>query len=641
MEDVARRYPEDALVGRDDLDVITPEAAPTLDALFAERVRRSGAETAYIEYDESRQRWVHYTWADMAREVRRWQAAFERDGLRKGDRVALRLRNCRHWVIFDQAALGLGLVVVPLYVSDRPDNANYVLKNSDAALLLVPNDRTWEELRSAAGETPGLKCVVLLSGSSEDGSARQLEEWLDVAEAGNLAAGRTVPDDLASIVYTSGTTGHPKGVMLSHRNLVSNAYSGLRSVAIGRRDLLLSFLPLSHTLERTVGYYVPLMAGTPVAYNRSLKLLSDDLLAVRPTGVITVPKVFERSYRMIKDRLSTESAVKQWLFDAAIAVGWKRFEYLQGRGPWDLTFLLWPLLDAVVAKRIRDRLGGRLRLAVVGGAPCPPVVARVFIAMGIMILQGYGLTESSPSITINTRRHNRPDTVGLPLHDVEVRLGGNRELLARGPNVMKGYWKDERATRAALDGDGWLHTGDQAEIEDGFIRITGRLKDILVLANGEKIAPADMESAIADDPLFEQVMVVGEQMPYLTALVVLDGKAWAAEAGRLSVDPGDESVLQQPAVESFLVDRVSNLVHDFPGYARIEKVTATLEPWTVESGLLTPTLKLRRSKVWQAFEPRIEKMYEGQDLYRTGVPERDLQDASRPRHRGNTGEPDS
>jgi long-chain acyl-CoA synthetase len=332
--------------------------------------------------------------------------------------------------------------------------------------------------------------------------------------------------------------------------------------------------------------------------------------------VIAVPKIFERSYGMIKEQLAEAPAIKRWLFRATVSTGWKRFEYQQGRGPWDLSFLLWPALDRLVARKIRARLGGRLAMAVVGGAPCPPAVSRVFIAMGVMILQGYGLTETSPSISINTRKRNRPDTVGLPLHDVEVRVGNDDELQARGPNIMMGYWKDEEATAQTMLEDGWLRSGDQCEIRDGFIRITGRLKDILVLANGEKIAPADMESAIADDPLFEQVMVVGEQMPYLTALVVLEKEAWRKAAKRIGVDADDESVLGSDEVEQFLLERISNLIHEFPGYAQIEHVTASLAPWTVEGGLLTPTLKVKRPKVWEAFEEEIKAMYEGEDLYR-------------------------
>ncbi|HSH41461.1 MAG TPA: long-chain fatty acid--CoA ligase [Arenicellales bacterium] len=615
MEQVARIYPEDALAGRDDLDVITPETAPTLDALFAERVRRSGRRTACIEHDPQRGKWVHYSWQDLAREVRRWQAAFEREGLKKGDHVALRLRNGRHWVIFDQAALGLGLVVVPLYAADRPDNVNYVLDHSESVFLLVADNDAWDELHRAEGDTPRLKRIVVLAGESDGEHVMSLDDWLSDVDREELAAGNTAPEELASIVYTSGTTGRPKGVMLSHANMVHNAYSGLRSVAVRPSDLFLSFLPLSHTLERTVGYYVPLMAGAGIAYNRSLKMLSKDLAEIRPTAVISVPKVFERSYAMIKERLAEELFVKRWLFNAAVHTGWKRFQYRQGRGRWDLSFLAWPLLDRLVASPIRARLGGRLGLAVVGGAPCPPAVSKVFIALGIDILQGYGLTESSPSIAINTRRRNRPDTVGLPLPEVEVRIGEDDELLARGPNIMLGYWKDEEATREALDDDGWLHSGDQAQIEDGFIRITGRLKDILVLANGEKIAPADMEAVITDDPLFDQAMVVGEGMPYLTALVVLDADAWSKHARRLELSPGDEDALQSEAVESFMLERINGLIHDFPGYAKIERVTATLEPWSVDNGLATPTMKVKRAKVREAYEDTIERMYEGEEIF--------------------------
>jgi len=618
MQTVARAWPDNALEGRDDLDVIAPDAAPTLDAQFAERVRRSGGSTAYIEHDEASGKWLHYTWSQMAGEVRRWQAALEREGLAKGDRVAVRLHNCRHWVIFDQAALGLGLVVVPLYVADRPDNVNYVLDDSGAVLLLVPDVAGWQALHRADGETPQIRRVVVLEGAPDEGYVSQVDDWLDGAGRDELASGIAVPGDLASIVYTSGTTGRPKGVMLSHRNMVANAYSGLRSVAITPRDLLLSFLPLSHTLERTVGYYVPLMAGAQVAYNRSLKLLSEDLARLRPTSLITVPKIFERSYSMIKEQLAGAPAFKRWLFRAAVDIGWRRFEHQQGRGPWDISFLLWPLLDRWVAETVRDKLGGRLRLAVVGGAPCPPAVSRVFIALGIPILQGYGLTETSPSLSINTLERNRPDTVGLPLHDVEIRIGEHQELLARGPNVMLGYWRDEAATAEQLDEDGWLHSGDQAEIDDGFVRIIGRLKDILVLANGEKIPPADMEAAITDDPLFEHAMVVGEQMPYLTAVVVLDADAWKKAARDLAVDPADESALADSQVEELLLERIAGLIHEFPGYARIKRVTASLQPWTVEDGLLTPTLKVKRPKVLEAYDAQIKTMYEGQDLYRVG-----------------------
>ena len=617
-EPVATVYPKNALQGRDDLDVITPDVAPTLDALFRVRVQRSFEKTAYTEFDEGSGQWRDYTWAEIAAEVKRWQAALEAEGLKKGDRIALRLKNCRHWVIFDQAALGLGLVVVPLYVADRPDNVNYVLENSDSKLLFVENLQAWQELREAgADKLPDLQRVVVRNANSgDDTRVESMEDWLDGANQ-ELRQELTTPEDLASIVYTSGTTGHPKGVMLSHKNMLWNAYSGVRSVALLPSELMLSFLPLSHTLERTVGYYVPIMVGCGVAYARSIPELPEDLLTIRPTGIITVPRIFERVYSKIRTQLEEGPALKKRLFELTVEVGWRRFEYYQGRGAWRLSFLLWPILDALVAVKVRERLGGRLKVAVVGGAPVPPAVSRVFVGLGMTLLQGYGLTESSPSISINTVEQNIPSSIGLPVHDVEVRIGEHNELLARGPNIMLGYWKDEEATRAAVDQDGWLHTGDKAKIEDGFISIIGRIKDILVLANGEKVPPADMEAAIAEDPLFDQVLVIGEHMPYLTAVVVLNPRIWNEMAKQLAVEHDTEEVLSSEAVENALLERVRARIQTFPGYARIQRITATLEPWTVESGVLTPTLKIKRPQLLERFDDHIARMYEGHAIYKT------------------------
>ncbi len=610
-------YPPNALAGRDDIGAITPEAAPTLDALFRERVRRHRDKRAYSEFDAGAGAWRHYTWGDTAREVDRWRAALKAEALRQGDRVALRLRNCRHWVIFDQAALSLGLVVVPLYMADRPDNVSYVLHHSDAKLLLVESADAWRALREAAGELPQLKRVVVLDAVADHDAdlLQSANDW--VASKQEAEPEQVRPDDLASIVYTSGTTGRPKGVMLSHRNILSNAYSGLRSVAVLPTDIVLSFLPLSHTLERTVGYYVPMMAAAAVVYNRSIPELSEDFLAVRPTGVITVPRIFERMYSKLYAKLNDGPAWKRWLFDITVDIGWERFKYLQGHGEWQWRFALWPILDRLVASQVRAQLGGRLRIAVVGGAPLPPAVSRVFVALGLNLLQGYGLTESSPCISINTLERNRPETIGLPVHEVEVKIGDNDELLARGPNIMMGYWKDDAATEQVLDTDGWLHSGDQAKIdEDGFISIIGRIKEILVLANGEKVPPADMEHAIAEDGLFEQSLVIGEHMPYLTALVVLNKGLWEKEAKSLNINSNDQSALHSEKVEQVLLDRIRRRIHDFPGYARIRKTTATFTPWTVENGLMTPTLKLKRTKILEKYKDDIARMYEGHTLYK-------------------------
>ncbi len=618
-EQKATIYPDDALVGCDDLDVIPLAQAPTLDRLFSERVRRSPDRVAYADYDFARKCWCDYSWAEVAEKVAQWQCAMLASELKKGDHVALRLRNCLQWVLFDQAAIALGLIVVPLYVADRADNVNYVLAHARVKLLLVDTLQNWLELDAAEGSAPLLtKVVVQENCQSEDNRVVAMERWLSVPGSG-LVSVSNQPDELASIVYTSGTTGRPKGVMLSHANIVSNAYAGLRSVALTPDDVLLSFLPLSHTLERTVGYYLPLMAGAKVTFNRSISKLSQDFTAVRPTGVITVPRVFERSYTEIRAKIEHGPPLQKFLFDLTIRVGWKHFEWRQGRAKWTPDFIFRPLLDVLVAEKIRQRFGGNLRLVVVGGAPLPLTVAKMFIPLGIDLLQGYGLTESSPSISINTLQRNRPETIGLPLHGVSVKIGDNDELLAQGPNIMLGYWRNQAATKEVLS-DGWLHTGDQARIdEQGYITITGRIKDILVLANGEKIPPADMESAIAEDTLFDQSMVIGEQMPYLCALVVLNKHKWKDCARDLQVPIDDESALATEQVETFLLDRIKETISDFPGYAKIRRVTATLQPWTVDSDLITPTLKLKRAKIRERYQNEIAKMYEGHETFRTEV----------------------
>ena len=611
---VATIYPQNALTGRDDLDIIAPDQARHLHALFLERLQRTPNKTAYREHDGDD--WRDYTWSFVAEQIKRWRTALRNEGLEPGDAVALQLNNCLNWVTFEQAALSLGLVVVPLYVADRPDNCNYVIDHSDSRLLLLHTYEDWRVLSQAEGDTKQLKRVLILENTKAgDDLVRDVSSWLP--DKGDEYETYAPPaEELATIVYTSGTTGRPKGVMLSHANIVNNAYSCVRSVAVCPEDITLSFLPLSHTLERTVGYYVPMMAGAVVAFNRSIPELVEDLRVIKPTGIITVPRIFERAYTKIKSDIEQGARWKKVLLALTVDIGWARFEQRQGRGPWALKLLLWPIVDVLVAKKIRSGFGGRLAIAISGGAALPYSVGRFFNALGINVLQGYGLTEASPTITTNTVERNRPETIGLPMHGIEVKLGEQDELLARGPNVMLGYWKNPDATREVFTGDGWLRSGDQARIDDGFLVLTGRLKDILVLANGEKVPPADMEAAIAEDPLFDQSMVIGEQLPYLSALVVLNTDLWHQIAHKLHVDADDERALRDERVAAELLGRIQARTHEFPGYAKIRRVSALLEPWTVESGMLTPTLKVKRIKVREHYADRIAELYAGHEVYR-------------------------
>jgi long-chain acyl-CoA synthetase len=399
--------------------------------------------------------------------------------------------------------------------------------------------------------------------------------------------------------------------MLSHHNMLSVAAGSLQYFDILMDDLFLSFLPLSHTLERTAGYYLPIMAGASVAYSRGIPQLADDIMQVKPTILIAVPRIFERIYSRLQSQLSEKGALSRLLFQANVRIGWAHFNYRQGRQGWRPGFLALPLLNKLVANKVLTRLGGRMRLAVSGGAPLPESAAKLFIGLGLNLLQGYGLTETSPVISVNEPANNYPGSVGRAIPGVAVKVGDNDELLARGPGNMLGYWNNHKATAQTIDAEGWLHTGDQARIsETGHIYITGRIKDILVLSNGEKVPPADIESAIQSDELFDQALLIGEGESYLSALLVLNSDKWFSLAKQLKLDAMDSGSLSSKALQQFVVQRLRTLLHDFPAYAKIRRVSLTLEPWTVENGLLTPTMKVKRAKVIEHHQNDIRAMYQ-------------------------------
>jgi long-chain acyl-CoA synthetase len=518
-------------------------------------------------------------------------------------------------VFFDQAALGCGLVTVPLYTDDRPDNVAYIMTDSAVKALLVQDVGHWKRLAPALAGQEDLQRVLILNPPKTtpaagllDERVRFVDDWLP-QEAPPLTRRAGDPHALASIVYTSGTTGRPKGVMLSHYNMLSVAHAALTMIDAFQEDLFLSFLPLSHTLERTAGYYLPIMSGSAVAHARSVAQLAEDLLNIRPTVLIAVPRIFERVFARIQGQMDKQSGFKRSLFQLTTRVGWRRFEYRQGRKSWHPMLLAWPVLKLLVAEKVTAKLGGRLRMAVSGGAALSNPVARMFIGLGVPILQGYGLTETSPVISVNMPDDNEPDSVGIPLNGVEVRIGENEELLVKTPGMMLGYWNNHAATAEIIDADGWLHTGDQASIENGHIYITGRIKDILVLSNGEKIPPMDMELAISLVPAIDQVLVIGEARPYLAAIVVLNAEEWLKLAARFKLDPDADESLGNDKLQAYLLKKIKGCLKDFPGYAKIRRVIPTLEPWTVDNGLLTPTLKAKRARILKHFSDRITAIY--------------------------------
>jgi long-chain acyl-CoA synthetase len=546
----------------------------SLPDLFRERVAATPHGAAYREFARATGRWEAISWSEAGRRVERWLRALRSEALAPGARVAILARGSIDHMCMDQAVLAHGCVPVPLHAIDNPESIAYILADSEAQLLLVETERRWSDLAPLRGRFPRLRRVLSLAKPAS-GAVLWADAWLARADAGAAGVPAAVaPDALAAIVYTSGTTGKPKGVMLTHRNVVSNVEALLKIVDVRPDDRFLSFLPLSHTFERTVGYYTPIAAGACVAYARSVPELPQDLRAVRPTILVSVPRIYERIYaRLQEDRLAR---------------------------------LGWNILDRLfVGPRVRARMGGRLRFAITGGAPMALPVALRLRELGVEVLQGYGMTEASPVVSSNRPGNNDPASVGPPIPGVEVRIGDNDELLVRGPNVMAGYLNRPEDTRKAIE-DGWLHTGDQAGLRDGRIHIKGRIKDIIVTSTGEKIAPADLELAIQSDPLFAQAMVIGENRPFLAALLVLDLAHWTREAAALGVETKNPDA---DAARKFALERVRKALAAFPVYAAPRAAWLTLEPWTIENGLITPTLKLKRAAIEQRFAERIGALY--------------------------------
>lgn len=588
---------------------IAPAQARTLYGLFCRRAEQTPKATAYRHYDDGAKTWRSISWEEMAARVARIQGALGALGLARGERVGIALRNGPEWVACEQAALGLDLVVVPLYVDDRAESMAYILDHAAVKVLFMIDGHHFQRLRPALSGYTLLQKAVLLQGDHADERAVSFNAWISAQNT--LARSQAVPKDLATLVYTSGTLGRPKGVCLSHENILENAYAPLKLFDFTPEDCFLSFLPLSHMLERTAGYYLPMMAGCAVAYARSVQLLPEDLKTVQPTVLIAVPRIFEKVYARLTDRIQSGSALKRALFNRTLQIGWRRFEAAQSggkTGPIDT--LLWPLLDRLVAAKIRAALGGRLRLAVSGGAALNYEVGKLFLSLEVTLLQGYGLTEASPVISVNLPASNRPRSVGLLLPGIEAKLGEHDELLVRSRCVMLGYHRNEAATREAIDAEGWLHTGDQARLEGDRVFLTGRIKEILVLSNGEKVPPADIENSLKLDPLLDEAVVFGEGQPFIGAIVAINSDLWPGLAARLGLNPADPGALKSRETAHALVRHCNALLHHFPAYAKVRRVIAVMEPWTVDNGLLTPTLKVKRNEVLKQYAEEIKRVYE-------------------------------
>ncbi len=579
---------------------IRPVGAETIPQIFAERVDRSPNSIAYTEFDKGARVWVDTTWREVAALVERWRRAFARSGLTAGDRVALLLDNGLNWVCFDQAALSLGLVAVPLFGTDSPENWIYVLRDSSPALLLIGKYSDWKRLQPRQSEFSSIRTIVCAAGSQVAGtSVLSLSDWL----SGGIEPPKVevTPETLATITYSSGTTGHPKGVMLTHGNLANAARSVLARHPGYDTDVFLSFLPTAHVFARTVEYYAAMICGGRLAFARSIAELPQDFMVIRPTVLMGVPRIYERAWNAIESA-SKSSALSARLLNAAVRLYPIRARSVAHRtASWMAT--------RIVRKKILARFGGRIRLAVCGGAPLSSELAVRLRAVGLPLVEGYGMAEAAGPVSGDFVADYQPGTVGRLLNNVEARLLDGGELLIRSPSIMRGYWGRPDETEQAIDKDGWLHTGDLAEWVGERIRIVGRIHDVIITATGEKFASSELEMRIASDPLFEQAIVVGNNRSFVAALVVLNPLGWTDLASIRGIDPGNPNARE---AEMVLLERIGAVTKDLPSYCQVRRLHAMLEPWTVETGLATATMKLKRARIEDRYRDVIEKLFAGQ-----------------------------
>lgn len=590
------------------------------------RARQIPQTVALRQYDRKEKAWKDVTYASLDKQITAWRRALEALHLERGARVAILLNNSVDAVLADQAVLANGLIPVPLHAIDTPGSSAFILIDSQSSALITNKADRWSLIEKTNVPMPDLKHVILTeeTGINEKDEHRQIlskDIWLASGKDIQELPEGPKSEDLAAIVYTSGTTGRPKGVMLTHHNVVENVIATLIHIAPAPKPgyIFLSFLPLSHTFERTAGYYLALGMGCTITYNRSIMLLAEDLRTVKPDVLISVPRIYEKIYARINEQLGKKPAIARWLFNCAVNVGWRKFcaenKLPVPKSPWQFAdSFTGPILKKLVADKVLEQFGGNLKVAIAGGAALNGKVARVFGGLGLAPIQGYGMTEASPIIAGNSLTLNQPDTVGKLFSNLQMRLAPEtHEIQIRGSSIMKGYWKRPEDTARVLDSEGWLSTGDVGEInETGLLRIKGRIKEIIVTSTGEKVPPVDLELALETDPLFSQAYVVGENKPFISAVTVLNPEEWKKLAAELKVSASEAS-LKLTSVRTAILKRVKAAAADFPHYALPRKVLLTLKPWTIENGLLTPTLKLKRTPLAKFFKKEIDEIYEKHD----------------------------
>ena len=547
--------------------------------------------------------YVGITYKELRRQISNFSSALLGLGIERGDRVAILSSNRPEWVVSDLAIMSIGAIVVPVHMTLSSKLIEHILIDSGSRILIVNNQLQLNKVLLVEKEIPCLKKIIYMDIDSPDTPiSKPLLFWEDCMRNGKKQGLKPKHEshhnDIATIVYTSGTTDNPKGVMLSHYNILSNVRAAIDYVPIYHKDVFLSFLPLSHILERTSGYYAALSRGASIAYAENIKTLPQNFKEVRPTILISVPRIFEKLFDTIWERVKKGNPRVREFFVWALKQngnGWKHW-----------------ISDVIIFRKIRKSLGGRLRFTISGGATLNPKLAKFYERIGIKIYEGYGLTETSPVVSVNREEKKRFGSVGQPLMGVDVKIAADKEILIKGPNVMKGYFQKEDATSQAIDESGWFHTGDLGFIDsEGFLFVIGRSKEMMVLSTGKNVWPEVVENALNSDRYISQSMVIGNKRPYLTAIIIPQMKELEdfIQKNRIAYESIDE-LLEKPQIQNFYRERIDRATQDFAVNEKIVRFALIKNEFQQKKDELTPTLKLRRDIIYHKYEKEIEKMYQ-------------------------------
>lgn len=546
--------------------------------------------------------YVGITFKELRKQVYFFSSALLGLGIEKGDRVGILSSNHPEWVIADLAIMHIGAIVVPVHVSLSPRLIQHILLDSGARILIVNNQLQLNKVLLIEKNLPDLKKIIYMDIDNPDTpSSKALISWEEMISNGkkqNLKPkqeGRHT--DIATIVYTSGTTDTPKGVMLSHYNILSNVRAALDYVSVTPKDILLSFLPLSHILERTAGYYAPISQGASIAYAENTKTLPKNIKEIRPTILVSVPRIFEKMFDAIWEKVKRKKYLKNFFVWALN----------QEKGTWKHFFA-----DIIVYRKIRNLLGGRLRFTISGGASLNPKLARFYEKIGIIILEGYGLTEASPVVSVNTLEKKKFGSVGLPLIGIDVKIAQDKEILVKGPNVMQGYFHNEQATKEIIDEYGWLHTGDLGFIDnEGFLFVIGRRKEMIVLSTGKNVWPEVVENALNSDRFILQSIVFGNNQKYLTALIVPDLQELQEFTRENHIVYNDlDELLEKEEIQKLYQERIARATKHLSDHEKVVRFHLLKNEFQQKKDELTPTLKLRREIIAEKYKTIIQKMYE-------------------------------